>query len=321
MTELARPLVTLALFAYNQSEYVSEAIAGALSQDYSPLEILLSDDCSSDDTFEIMRRAAEEYRGPHKIKLNRNARNLNIGGHVNVLNRLAEGELVVAAAGDDISMPERVSKIVETWLKGNKQAGVLHSSCRMLTESGDVKDFVHGSLLALDSAEAAAKESPSVVGPTVTWDRNLFNFFGDLRSDVIHEDCALPFRALLAGRPVVFIEQPLLFYRIGVGVMSSFYGPRLQLSASRRIKLLTLLHADALQKLDDLEKRPDPLLKRIVTGVAHRYEVSILFEYGIPGPSQWLACVRKAGLIHVLRMTAKRTLNYWRGARTDGEAT
>ena len=50
-----RPLVTFALFAYNQEQYIREAIEGAFAQTYQPLEIILSDDCSTDRTFEIMR--------------------------------------------------------------------------------------------------------------------------------------------------------------------------------------------------------------------------------------------------------------------------
>jgi glycosyltransferase involved in cell wall biosynthesis len=53
-----RSLVTFALFAYNQEKYIREAVEGALAQTYEPLEIILSDDCSSDRTFETMREMA-----------------------------------------------------------------------------------------------------------------------------------------------------------------------------------------------------------------------------------------------------------------------
>lgn len=49
------PLVTFALFTFNQQEYVRDAIEGAFSQTYEPLEIILSDNCSSDRTFENKR--------------------------------------------------------------------------------------------------------------------------------------------------------------------------------------------------------------------------------------------------------------------------
>jgi glycosyltransferase involved in cell wall biosynthesis len=63
-----RSLVTFALFAYNQEKYIREAVEGALAQTYEPLEIILSDDCSSDRTFETMREMAATYDGPHQVK-------------------------------------------------------------------------------------------------------------------------------------------------------------------------------------------------------------------------------------------------------------
>ena len=53
------PLVTFALFAYNQEAFIREAVASALSQTYEPLEIILSDDCSTDRTFAIMQELAD----------------------------------------------------------------------------------------------------------------------------------------------------------------------------------------------------------------------------------------------------------------------
>ena len=73
-----RPLVTFALFAYNQERFIREAVEGALSQDYSPLQIILSDDCSIDRTYEIMREMAAAYEGSHEIVLNRNEENLGL---------------------------------------------------------------------------------------------------------------------------------------------------------------------------------------------------------------------------------------------------
>jgi hypothetical protein len=46
-----RPLVTFALFAYNREQYIREAVEGAFSKTYEPLEIMLSDDYASDCTF------------------------------------------------------------------------------------------------------------------------------------------------------------------------------------------------------------------------------------------------------------------------------
>ena len=68
MIENEKPLVTFPLFAFNQEQYIREAIEGAFAQTYEPLEISLSDDVSSDDTFEIKVQMANEYSGVHSVK-------------------------------------------------------------------------------------------------------------------------------------------------------------------------------------------------------------------------------------------------------------
>ena len=58
------------------------SIEAAFAQTWSPLEILLSDDCSPDGTFAVMQEMAAAYSGPHRVILNRNPKNLGITAHV-----------------------------------------------------------------------------------------------------------------------------------------------------------------------------------------------------------------------------------------------
>lgn len=75
---MSNPLVSYVLTAYNVEEFIEESVKCAFSQTYENLEIILSDDCSTDNTFNIMKKMADEYDGPHKIVLNRNEKNLGI---------------------------------------------------------------------------------------------------------------------------------------------------------------------------------------------------------------------------------------------------
>jgi cellulose synthase/poly-beta-1,6-N-acetylglucosamine synthase-like glycosyltransferase len=79
------PLVSMLLIAYRQPDTVREAIEGALAQTYSPLEIIISDDASGDDTYAQMQAAVADYHGPHKIIMNRNQVNMGIGAHLSHL--------------------------------------------------------------------------------------------------------------------------------------------------------------------------------------------------------------------------------------------
>lgn len=307
-----RPLVTFAVIAYNQSDFVREAIEAALRQDYSPLEVILSDDCSSDQTFEVMRFAAEVYRGPHAVVLRQNDRNLNIGGHINAVNAVASGELVVVAAGDDVSLPYRVSRLVEAWLVAGKRPGLLHSACRVVDAEGKVL-WNRGCqrLDALRTLEAAVSENVHVIGATEAWDREMFNTFGDFRSDLVHEDVALTFRSLLAGRPVMYVDQPLVNYRLAAGITATYFDKSSKSSAARTA-LLKRLRADVQQRLDDLRVIPNPKMQELMEDSLARYDVAILFEQRMQSP---LACIRLAkrvGLLFLIRMVIKRIVNRFR---------
>lgn len=210
-----RPLVTFALFAYNQEKFICEAVEGALAQTYSPLQIILSDDCSSDRTFEIMQEMVERYSGPHDIILNRNVKNLGIGGHVNRIMEISSGEYIVVAAGDDISLPHRVDKVINAWSQCGRKASLIYSCADVVNEDGDTIDTIgHEPTLENSSVLGAiAKEFPSPVGCANAWHRDVFKFFGPMMDNVVSEDRVVAFRAFFLGG-YYFIPESLVKYRI-----------------------------------------------------------------------------------------------------------
>lgn len=217
MTKTDRPLVTLALFAYNQEHYIREAVEGAFAQTYSPLEIILSDDCSSDRTFEIMQEMAAVYAGSHQLALNRMSKNSGLSNHINHVFDIAKGELLVVAAGDDISLPSRVYALVENWIQNNKGPGVIYSDIDFIDADSNVRarnrhvNHSHKSLTEFLSKPFALICSYSV-------SRDLSRRFPSLNSDLKNEDFIFPLRCLLDRRAISYVDSSLVMYRIGVGI-------------------------------------------------------------------------------------------------------
>lgn len=214
-----RPLVTFALFAYNQEKYIRVAVEAALSQTYAPLEIILSDDSSSDRTFDIMKELASSYQGPHTIRCNRNVHNLGIAGHVNLANEKAQGELIVVAAGDDISVPERVATIVDAYLKSKRQSHYFYSVVRKINEAGQPLELTQspGGVNAHSKLLTGLSSYPLAIGAGQAWTKKLANTFRPLLSHVWAEDQILGLRGRLMGE-VSFIETALVLYRVGIGI-------------------------------------------------------------------------------------------------------
>ena len=136
-TPMSNPLLTFAVGAYNHENFIREAVAGAFARTYSPLEIILSDDCSHDRTFEIMQEMAAGYRGPHKIILNRNPTNLGICGHANRLFDLTNGEWLVGSAGDDASLPERTTTLFNACRASGNDVYSIYSDAIVIDANGN----------------------------------------------------------------------------------------------------------------------------------------------------------------------------------------
>ncbi|MEM8976749.1 MAG: glycosyltransferase, partial [Pseudomonadota bacterium] len=174
----SRPLVSLLLIAYNQERYVRAAIEGAFAQEYSPLEIILSDDCSPDRTFAIMEEMAREYRGEHKVLLVEHAKNLGLIGHVNDLLERASGEILVLAAGDDISLPNRVGSLVRRFA-ADSTAKLIHSNAVEIDKEGRVGAIQRPpATTEYVDPEALAASGSIYIGATGAFKRELFETFG-----------------------------------------------------------------------------------------------------------------------------------------------
>lgn len=207
-----RPLFTFALFAYNQEKYIREAVEGALTQTYSPLQIILSDDCSSDRTFEIMQEMVGHYSGPHEIHLNKNEKNLGIGGHVNRIMTVAQGDLIIAAAGDDISLSHRTRTIYEHWTAAGAPVCVIYSNVDEISENGTLKYRTIVGKQMQASLRKSLENGILFPGSSECWHRKLFDLFGPLPMDLVNEDAALWFRAKLLNS-IISVDSVLVRHR------------------------------------------------------------------------------------------------------------
>ena len=209
------PQVTLALVAYLQEQYVADAIKAALAQTYRPLQIILSDDCSGDRTFKIIQAEARAYFGPHEVVVNRNEHNLGLAGHLNRVAELASGSIIALAAGDDVSSPDRVSRLVEVF-RANSAIKAVMSGYTEINSGGDPLRSV---VLPRDfqlftGLKQIAKAGGWIgMGATFAYDRECFFLPGSIPGEIVCEDRLLPFRAALLGQ-IGFVREALVSYRV-----------------------------------------------------------------------------------------------------------
>lgn len=210
------PLVTFAVFAYNQEKYIREAVAGAFSQTYEPLEIILSDDCSTDKTFEIMQDMVANYSGRHKLLLRRSKENRGLASHVNAVLNQIDSEIVLVAAGDDVSLPGRTSVTVEIFGRNPRATAILLSADIIDGDSRIIGERFIG--------RSKTKERSQTMDDVLAWrhvtfgasraiHRSVFTRFGPLREDCPTEDTPFLLRSLICGCNILSPQKEIRYRR------------------------------------------------------------------------------------------------------------
>jgi len=218
--------VTLVVFAYNQESYIEAAVNSVLSQDYSNLKIVISDDCSSDRTFERAKQMIDTYSGSHIIELRRNDKNLGLINHVNTVISEVDTELVVLAAGDDISLPHRVSKLVNVYKSSGKPKLLFSTAFRIDAAGRLLEGFAPDPVIPIEDLNGVINSLSHIdekiglyLGASGAWSMDLWRKYGPIQYANCWEDVVMGFRAALEGS-FKFIDEPLLMYRVNIGLSS-----------------------------------------------------------------------------------------------------
>ncbi|RMG78194.1 MAG: glycosyltransferase, partial [Chloroflexi bacterium] len=189
-------------------------------------EIILSDDCSTDRTFEIMEEMARAYEGPHRVVVRRGLKNVGIGPHVTAVASIANGAWLALAAGDDISMPHRVTHAMSILARHRTahpraHASILSTSIE-INDKGYTNTGHHWSMLDVRPTVASYKTyrirdllrgALTTSGPTRLFPLSLHSFFGPIASHCFTEDIVLLLRTAMLGA-VLYISAPTVFRRV-----------------------------------------------------------------------------------------------------------
>jgi len=248
-----RPLVTILFLAYQQAQWARASAEACLAQTGGPHEIILSDDHSSDGTFEILQQVAADYRGPHRVVVRQSPQNVGIGRHYNDLVALAQGELLVTMAADDFSVPDRVERLLAAWESSGRRADLIASHVIDMDTEGGLHDIMPvDDLSRWRGLQTWAEKRPYVIGATHAFTKRMMERFGPLDPEVFYEDQIMAFRAL-AGGGALTVDAALVHYRRGgTSRRPTFQDPDQMKRWTRRQTLREL--AEMRQLLGDAEQ-------------------------------------------------------------------
>ena len=127
MVNKESPLVTIAIPTYNRAgTYLPEALQSALNQTYSNIEIFVSDNCSSDNTGQLVQRFADP-----RIRYIRHAENIGAPNILNFCINEARGVYLLLLQDDDMIDPDFIEMCM-TAVNGNYDVGTIRTGIRLI---------------------------------------------------------------------------------------------------------------------------------------------------------------------------------------------
>lgn len=114
-------MVSVVIPAYNAEEYLDEAIESVLNQTFQDFEVIVIDDCSTDNTWPIIRNFANK---DSRVRAYLNTQNLGIAGNRNKGISLATGKYLAWQDADDISLPIRLEKQYK-FMESHPEVGIV----------------------------------------------------------------------------------------------------------------------------------------------------------------------------------------------------
>lgn len=129
------PLVSIGVPVFNGDDYLAAALDSIVNQSYQNLEIIISDNCSTDKTQEIC--LTYQQKDP-RVKYFRAEENLGATWNFNQVLHLAGGKYFRWAAHDDVLAPTCIEKCVSV-LEANPEVVLCHSKVEVIDHEGEFK--------------------------------------------------------------------------------------------------------------------------------------------------------------------------------------
>ncbi|MCI9487774.1 MAG: glycosyltransferase [Lachnospiraceae bacterium] len=205
---MKEPLVSWLMPVYNAGNSLSVAMESMLNQTYGNTEIVIINDCSSDDSGNILKRYAKQNP---QIRVYENEKNMGVALSLNRGLKLCRGKYIARMDADDFSYPERIKKQVE-FMETNEDVGILGSG---ICEINSEKNLRIKRFYPTDSEELRCRLLFNIqaVHPTIMFRASVIKDFNIEYPNSPAEDYAL-FASLIFKVKMANLKAILLDYYV-----------------------------------------------------------------------------------------------------------
>ena len=148
MTDCSPPLVSIGIPTYNRaSSYLKQALQSAVNQTYKNIEIIVSDNCSSDDTESVVKA----FNDP-RIRYYRQTNNIGAINNRNVCLQQSQGKYFLFLCDDDLIDEDFISTCMDA-VKIHSEPGVILTGAREIDSKGNILSAAHNTLNGCSTAD------------------------------------------------------------------------------------------------------------------------------------------------------------------------
>lgn len=211
------PLVSLCVYNYNYGRYLRDCLESAFAQTYENIEVVFSDNASTDDSWNIALEYARKY--PDKMTLTRNRTNFGSDDNLRNCHIKFRGKYLVNLCSDDALAPEFVERCVNA-MEAHPDAGYVMVHRAILDAQGNRTEeapFYNQSCL-IPGEKQAGVYMVAAVNPSISQ-----IMYSALKSDGKSAEGGIAARwygtrildfNICCENPMLYIKDPLLLHRI-----------------------------------------------------------------------------------------------------------
>lgn len=205
--------VSVVIPAYNAEKYIEKTVRSVLQQTYTNYEIIIVDDCSSDDTYSIVQALAQEDK---RIKYYQNEKNEGVAITRNNAIARCTGEYIALLDADDIWVETKLEKQIK--LLQETKAQIAYCSYAFIDEND--KEILRPFIVPTTTTYESALGKSVISCSTAMMERQLFEKY-KFEADVYHEDYVLWLKLLKDNMKAVGDTEVLAYYRFMEGTRSA----------------------------------------------------------------------------------------------------
>jgi len=202
-----QPLVSIPLLTYNGEKYLEEQLESILNQTYKNIEVIVFDDCSTDDTKKILQK----YKESHNLKYVINEKNIGLRENALKSFHQCSGEYIAPSDQDDIWKLDKIEKLVNNIGKHS----LIYTDSIPIDSNGHKLDefyFGHFSKLIEGSNNKSFFFGNCISAHAMMFHKSLLTYIFTIPKEMYFHDWWIAFIAATRGS-IKLLDEPLVYYR------------------------------------------------------------------------------------------------------------